>query len=103
MTQGLDRRLRYMERSRKEPLPWLKHKLYLLRLWSGAYMLDDWEAGMLLVMLLLVAYFIFTLVAGGPDAAQNAETVAESVQKAAAEAASVDSGLDVDSAIPEVL
>ncbi|GBG25222.1 Hypothetical Protein FCC1311_014392 [Hondaea fermentalgiana] len=64
MTQGLDRRLRYMERSRKEPLPWLRHKLYLLRLWTGAYVLDDWETVLLLVMFLATMYFTFSFFGG---------------------------------------
>ena len=42
--------MRYMQRGRTEPLPWLKHKLYLASLWTGAYMLDNWEVIMLVVI-----------------------------------------------------
>ena len=59
MTQGLDRRLRYLERGRKEPLPWLKHKLYLFRLWTGAYMLDSWEVVLLTLIFAFMGYFTY--------------------------------------------
>lgn len=65
MTQGLERRMRYMERSHgKAPLPWLKHKLYLARLWTGAYMLDTWETALLTAIILAVLYYTYSLIFG---------------------------------------
>eukprot|EP00516_Mucochytrium_quahogii_P006798 CAMPEP_0203763900 /NCGR_PEP_ID=MMETSP0098-20131031/17073_1 /ASSEMBLY_ACC=CAM_ASM_000208 /TAXON_ID=96639 /ORGANISM=" , Strain NY0313808BC1" /LENGTH=72 /DNA_ID=CAMNT_0050659269 /DNA_START=29 /DNA_END=247 /DNA_ORIENTATION=- len=61
MTQGLDRRLRYMERSRKEPLPYLKHKFYLFRLWTGAYMLENWEVVLLVAILGGFGFFLYVM------------------------------------------
>mmetsp|Transcript_8191 Transcript_8191/g.14519 ORF Transcript_8191/g.14519 Transcript_8191/m.14519 type:complete len:83 (+) Transcript_8191:200-448(+) len=58
MTQGLDRRMRYMERSRNEPLPWLKHKLYLLDVWTGAYMLDPWEKVVLTLIFAALGFYV---------------------------------------------
>ena len=76
MTQGLDRRLRFVGRSRKkEPLPPLKQQAYRLSLWTGAYMLDSWEVGLLVVLCAgaaLLAYSRFVSahsaanVGGGP-------------------------------------
>lgn len=48
MARSLKRRIRYVERmgehsAEKRELPWLKHKWFLLKLWTGAYMLDSWE------------------------------------------------------------
>ena len=74
MTQGLDRRTRYLERGRKEPLPWLKHKLYLMRLWTGAYMLDNWEVVLLTVLissLIFYGYYTFS----GSSQAVDVETI----------------------------
>ena len=46
MTPPLERRLRFVEQrgARSGELPWLRHKVLQLELWTGAYMLDRWEA-----------------------------------------------------------
>ena len=61
MTQGRDRRLRFLGRKRKEPLPWLKHKLYLFRLWTGAYMLDDWEVVLLVLIFGAFGFYLYSV------------------------------------------
>ena len=64
MSFTLERRLRFVERrgERSKDLPWLRHKVLLLELWTGAYMMDTWEGwvilGTPLVLLLAgMAYF----------------------------------------------
>ncbi len=65
--------MRYLERNHgKEPMPWLKHKLYLLQLWTGAYMLDTWEVCVLLALLAAAAYYGYgVLFSGDLDAAAS--------------------------------
>lgn len=60
MTQGLDRRLRFVERSRKDPLPPLKQQAYRISLWTGAYMLDSWEVGLLVFLCAGAALLAFS-------------------------------------------
>jgi len=38
-------------------MPLLKHLLYLARLWTGAYMLSDWEAALLVAIFAGIGYF----------------------------------------------
>ncbi len=60
MTHGYESRLKFAQRGLKETnMGWLRHKFYLFRLWTGAYMLDHWEQIIVLVLflaLLLIGY-----------------------------------------------
>ena len=58
--------MRYIERRGearmhgKKELPWLRHKFLLVELWTGAYMLDSWEAlAIFLVPTIIVAAVIY--------------------------------------------
>jgi hypothetical protein len=61
MAQSLDRRMKFAERRNKAPLPWLKHKLYLVRLWTGAYMLDNWEILLMISFTSVVCWGVYRL------------------------------------------
>ena len=52
MTPTLERRLKFVERrgDRRKDLPWLRHKVLLVQLWTGAYMLDRWEGWLILIL-----------------------------------------------------
>jgi hypothetical protein len=54
MTQGLQSRLNFANRGGR--MGWLRHKIYLARLWTGAYMLDHWEALLFLFLALFLLY-----------------------------------------------
>lgn len=67
MTRTLHKQVRHVERMgehsiEKKELPWLKHKWFLLKLWTGAYMLDSWEVvsvfAIPLAMIGLTAYYL---------------------------------------------
>ena len=57
MTLSLERRLRFVERraERSPAMPWLKQKALLVELWTAAYMLDRWEAWVMLLVPLALA------------------------------------------------
>jgi len=60
MAQGVERRLRCIERSAKKsvPMPWLKHKLYLMGIYTGTYVMDTWESVLVLSIVGFLVYWI---------------------------------------------
>jgi len=64
MTQGLQARLKFANRG---GMGWLRHKIYLARLWTGAYMLDHWEQTLFLFLAIFLIYLaLSTLMAPSP-------------------------------------
>jgi len=63
MTPTLERRLKFVERrgDRRKDLPWLRHKVLLVQLWTGAYMLDRWEGWLILLLPLTLAGLVLYL------------------------------------------
>jgi len=58
--QDLAARIKFIERHPRR-VPWLRHKWLLLQLWTGAYMLDDWEKASLLLFAPLAICSVFAL------------------------------------------
>ena len=58
MTRSLEHRTKFLVRgrSKKKPLPWLRHKYLQLELWTAAYMLDTWEAAVIMVLVPLLIF-----------------------------------------------
>jgi hypothetical protein len=58
MTRGLEHRTKFLLRARrkKQSLPWLRHKYLQLQLWTAAYMLDTWEAAVVMMLVPLLTF-----------------------------------------------
>src|SRR4051794_9778294 len=55
MPRSLANRTRFVvRRKKKSSLPWLRHKVLQLQLWTAAYMLDSWEAAVILSLPVLI-------------------------------------------------
>jgi len=79
MPRALGSRTKFIVRSRrhKKSLPWLRHKFLQWQLWTAAYMLDPWEAVLIMSFPLLALAAGWYYLASGAETAQSIVTVSQ--------------------------